>query len=269
MPVADLHVHTTASDGTMALSDVPRAATLAELDVVAITDHDLIHPGLAAPVTSHEDITFIRGIELRVDAGSFDIDLLGYAVTPTDSLVSTLDRIQQNRLERARAIVAAVEARLGVSLDIEYKSGVGRPHIARAIEASEAPYAYQDAFDELIGDDGPCFVRRAAIPSFDDGAKLLTDACAVVSLAHPFRYPHPEKALDLAVSLDAIEAYYPYDRPVDDALVWEAVEEHDLLVTGGSDAHIDVLGKETLSGTELDRFCQRLSGSEPSTAREA
>ncbi|WP_338726695.1 PHP domain-containing protein [Haladaptatus sp. DJG-WS-42] len=268
MPVADLHVHTTASDGTMALDDVPRAATLAELDVVAITDHDLIHPGLSAPVTRREDITFIRGIELRVDAGSFDIDLLGYAVEPTDALVSTLETIQQNRLERAKEIVAAVEARLGVSLDIAYTSGVGRPHIARAIEASDAPYAYQDAFDDLIGDDGPCFVRRAAIPSFEAGARLLKDACAVVSLAHPFRYPHPEKALTLAASLDAVEAYYPYDRPVDDALLWEAVEAHDLLVTGGSDAHIDVLGKETVSGAELDRLCQRLSGSEPSTASE-
>ncbi|MFC6731331.1 PHP domain-containing protein [Haladaptatus sp. DYSN1] len=262
MSVADLHAHTTASDGTMTLADVPQVAARADLDAVAITDHDTIHPGLPAPVTTHDGLTLIRGIELRVDTGGFDIDLLGYGVRETDALATTLDRIQQNRLERAREMVAAVESTLSVSLDIEYKPGIGRPHIARAIEASDAPYAYQDAFDELIGDDGPCFVRRAAIPSFEEGARLLSEACPVVSLAHPYRYPHPEKAIELAAELDAIEAYYPYARPVDDASLWEAVSAYDLLVTGGSDAHIDVLGEVTLSGAEYERFSQRLTASE-------
>ncbi|WP_129114190.1 PHP domain-containing protein [Halegenticoccus tardaugens] len=252
-PVADLHVHTTASDGRLTLSEVPAAARTAGIDSVAITDHDRVHPGLDAPVRRLDGVTVVRGIELRVDAGergAGEVDLLGYGVRRTAALATELDRIQRNRVERGREIVARVEAHLGVDLDVEAREGIGRPHVARAVEASDAPYDYQDAFDDLIGDDGPCYVPRR-IPSFERGVKLLSEACSVVSLAHPFRYADPDAALALTAHLDAVERYYPYERPVDPGPIDAIIEEHGLLATGGSDAHGRTLG---LAGPPADAF---------------
>jgi hypothetical protein len=261
--VADLHVHTTASDGRLSLGAVPAATTAAGLEAVALTDHDRYHERLDAPVVEWEGVTVVRGIELRVAAGDQRLDLLGYAVDPTPALEAELDRIQRDRIRRARAIVDRVEDHLGVSLDIEPHEGVGRPHVARAIEESDAPYGYQDAFDRLIGDDGPCYVARE-IPDVATGVELLADSCALVSLAHPLRYDDPAAALEVAAAhdLDAIERNYPYDGDVDLALVDRFVERHDLLVTGGSDAHGREIGAAGLSRTDYERVAARLPSPE-------
>lgn len=247
--VADLHVHTTASDGRMELDEVPTAARAAALETVAVTDHDRIHPGLTEPVTRVDGVRVVRGIELRVDDGDQRLDLLGYGVRETPALVGELDRLQRDRRERAASIVDRVEAHTGVDLDFDVHDGVGRPHIARAIAESDAPYDYRGAFAELIGSACPCYVARELTPA-ERGVVLLKDACAVVGLAHPFRYPDVDTALEFARDLDAVERFYPYGRAVDDDLIERVAREADLLLTGGSDAHDDRLG---LAGLDADR----------------
>jgi predicted metal-dependent phosphoesterase TrpH len=257
MVVADLHVHTTRSDGTLSLDAVPEAARRAGVEVVALTDHDRTQPALDAPVTERDGITVIHGIELRVDAGDLRVDLLGYGVDPTPALTDLVEAIQRNRAERGRAIVECVEDRLGVTLDVEPRPGLGRPHIAQAIAASPADYDYQGAFEHLIGGDCPCYVARD-IPTFERGREVLADACGVVGLAHPLRYGDPAAALDLTADLDAVERYYPYGRETDPGPVERAVETHDLLVTGGSDAHDETLGLAGLDRGATERVLAAL-----------
>jgi len=261
MTYADLHVHTTASDGELTPDRLPEAAHEAGVEVVAVTDHDRLHPALDRPVTTRDGVTVLRGIELRVEApGGQRVDLLGYGARATDGLDAETDRLQRDRIERGRAIVDAVEDRTGVELDIEIHEGVGRPHIARAIDASpDLPYDYQAAFDELIGNDCPCYVARS-IPSFERGRRLLDDACGLVGLAHPLRYGDPAAALGLTSELDAVERHYPYGRPVDPAPVDRAIREHDLIATGGSDAHGDELGLAGLSASEYRPVADAVEG---------
>jgi len=253
MVVADLHVHTTNSDGALTLETLPAAADGAGVEVVAVTDHDRYHPDIEGPVAEVGGTTVIHGIELRVDAGDQRLDLLGYGVERTDDLSALTDRLQRDRIDRARRIVDAVEAETGAELSVAFEPGVGRPHIARAIDESDAPYDYRGAFAELIGDDGPCFVPRE-IPGFEEGRAVLREACAVVGLAHPFRYGDPAAALDRAAVLDAVEIPYPYEHDVDREPARRVAEEHDLLVTGGSDAHGEELGLAGLDPEAYRRF---------------
>ncbi len=266
---ADLHVHTTNSDGEMSLSEVPEAARDAGVSVVAITDHDRLHPELPTPVTAFEGVTVVHGIELRVEPRNADyeseydgerVDLLGYGATPTPDLVDELDRIQQDRKDRGRAIIENVEDHLGVDLGLEAREGLGRPHVARAVvDHPETAYdEIGDVFDDLIADGGPCFVARE-VTSFERGVDLLSDACGLVGLAHPYRYDDSEAALELTRHLDAVERYYPYDREVDPRPVERAIAEHDLVPTGGSDAHDDVLGLAGLSRPEYRHFRSSVS----------
>lgn len=249
MVYADLHIHTTNSDGSLTLAEVPAAAQDAGLGAVAITDHDRLHPDLEGPVTTMDGVEVVHGIELRVDAGDQRLDLLGYGVTRTDALERETQRLQDDRVERARRIVGRVEDVLGVRLDVPLEPGVGRPHVARAVVAHpQTEYeALGPVFDDLIGDDGPCYVARQ-VPDFETGHDLLRDACGLVGLAHPLRYPDPDSALERCAGLDAVEKHYPYDRPVgqdptDAGRVDDAIERFDLLALGGSDAHDRDLGK--------------------------
>ncbi len=259
MPVADLHVHTTNSDGRMELGEVPEAARIAGVEVVAITDHERLHPDLDTPCDSLDGLSIVHSIELRVETDTGQVDLLGYGVEPTTELRRELDRLQADRIDRGRAIIDCVEDRLDCDLDIEPAEGIGRPHIARAIAESDVGYDYQGAFEEVIGRGCPCFVARN-LPDFECGASLLAESCGLVSLAHPLRYGDPETALRLTESeyVDGVERYYDYGRAVDCSPVERAIERHNLIPTGGSDAHDDTLGRAGLDSEDYRVFCERL-----------
>lgn len=254
MVVADLHVHTTNSDGEMELTEVPRVATDAGVSVVCITDHDRSNPELSTPVTHVGGVTVIHGIELRVDVGEYRVDLLGYGLSPTDALEQEVDRLQTNRVERGREIVERIEDRLGVTLDVDLSAGIGRPHIARATAAA-TDYEYGEVFEELIGNDCPCYVPRE-VTDLETGLDLLADACGLVGLAHPFRYPDPEAALELCAheAIGAAERWYPYGHEVDTGLLDRTIERYDLVPTGGSDAHDHTLGQAGLDRAAYRRF---------------
>ncbi|WP_435100511.1 PHP domain-containing protein [Halorubrum sp. N11] len=258
--VADLHAHTTVSDGTMTADELVDVARDAGLDWVAITDHDRVHPDVGAPVVERDGVRVVRGIELRVDAGFERLDLLGYGVEHTDALDVEIDRLQADREQRGAAIVDCVEDRLGVDLGIEPRPGLGRPHIARAIDESSTPYDYADAFDGLIGHDDPCYVARE-VTELERGVELLRDACAIVGLAHPFRYDDVDAALNVARDLDAVERFYPYGRAVDDAKVERVAAESDLLLTGGTDAHERTLAEAGLPAEAFAPVRDRLPNS--------
>jgi predicted metal-dependent phosphoesterase TrpH len=255
--VADLHVHTPVSDGRLALDDLPAAARAAGVGTVAVTDHDRLHPDLDAPVTVRDGVRVVHGIELQVEAATERVDLLGYGVEETTELQAELDRLQADRVDRARRMTARVEDRLGVDLNVAFEPGVGRPHVARAIDESDADCDYDGAFERVIGNDDPCYVARE-VPSVDRGLALLTESCPVVSLAHPFRYAEPDAALDLAPDLDAVERYYPYGAPVDASRLDATIERHGLLATGGSDAHDRRLGLAGLEPAGAARIASRL-----------
>lgn len=258
MVVADLHVHTTNSDGKLALADVPGAANRAGLGAVAVTDHDRLNDDIPDPVVSVDGVTLIHGIELRVESGEQRVDLLGYGVRATDALEEEIERIQANRIERGRKILDCVEDRLGVALDADPGEGFGRPHVARAVaDHPKTGYDYLAVFDELIGEDGPCYVARD-VPSFERGRDLLSEACGLVALAHPLRYDDPERALSRCGELSGVELHYPYEGNVDTGPVERAIAEHDLIPTGGSDAHEETLGGTGLSSEEYDRVRERL-----------
>lgn len=260
MVYADLHVHTTRSDGSLAPDAVAETARDSGLSAVAITDHERLPP-LSAPVAERDGVTVIGGCELRVEPENGErVDLLGYGVEPTEALESTIEEIQCDRRERGRRMVERVEDEVGIELDLSVETGIGRPNVARAIANHPGTeLGYQDAFDELIGDDGPCYVPRT-IPSFERGVAVLDEACGVVGLAHPLRYDDPAAALELTAELDAVEREYAYGRPVDLDPVDRAIEANDLLATGGSDAHEpEAVGTVGVDRTTFERVVERLT----------
>ena len=189
---ADLHSHSTVSDGTGPPAEVMRRASAAGLDVIALTDHDTVaghgrHAGALPP-----GLTLLPGMELSCRLEGHSVHLLGYLFDPADERPGRRDapEIRESRLHRARAMVnrsAALGAPVTWEQVSEIAAGgvVGRPHIARALVAAGVVPTFEDAFTpEWIGPGGRAHVARYALDPVK-AVRLIRAAGGVAVLAHP------------------------------------------------------------------------------------
>ena len=171
---ADLHVHSSASDGTDPPAEVMRRAARAGLDVVALTDHDTVaghaEARQALARSPAGSLTLLPGMELSCRLDGRSMHLLAYLFDPDHpELAAELVRIRDDRVLRARAMVDRL-ADLGVDISWDQVAAiagpavVGRPHIARAMAASGAIASPREAFTrDWIADGGRAYVGRYAL----------------------------------------------------------------------------------------------------------
>lgn len=240
----DLHVHTTASDGVLAPSDVVRAAIAAGVDVIAITDHDTI-AGIdeALAASSESALRVVPGVELSVEeAASSDVHLLGFMIDHTDAeLVATLSGLREARAVRARSMVEAL-AEAGYSIDygtvaaLAGAGSIGRVHVARALVAAGSVDTVEDAFRLLIGAGAPFHVRKQTLA----GARAIAaihGAGGVAVLAHPGVSGEAALTSLVDAGLDGIEAFHAEHTARQRQHFASLAARLGLLVTGGSDFH--------------------------------
>lgn len=296
----DLHVHSSASDGTDAPADVIRRAVTAELDILALTDHDtqagIAEAGAALPV----GFTLVPGMELSCALdhylaekagvaevaeaaggsrypGQRSVHLLAFLFNPSDlALSQETERIRDDRVYRAKGMVAKLQE-LGANVTWEQVTRiaggavVGRPHIARAMAEAGVVATPKDAFTaEWIDDGGRAFVDRYAIP-LDRAVALVRAAGGVPVLAHPrspgYEVPDEVIARLAAMGLHGLEVHHP-DHPDTERLRLAALaKDLGLLVTGGSDDHGAFnnagLGRETTPAESYERILALATGDDP------
>lgn len=243
-PRADLHTHTTASDGRLSPPGLVEKAALRGLAALSITDHDTIAAYPTARLAAERyGIELIPGVELSAPIEGHDVHLLGYGFDLAHAgLRAHLARYRTQRLERAEEMVARLGA-LGapVALDrvltLAGGGAVGRPHVARALLEAGHVETVQDAFVRFLGDGGPAAVPKGTA-SPEELIALVHDAGGVCVLAHPGAWITPDVfARLLAAGLDGVEVIHPAH---DEVLVeyWRIVaRRHGLIETGGSDYH--------------------------------
>lgn len=241
----DLHAHTTASDGTAAPEDVVRDALAAGVDVLAITDHDSvdgIDPAVAA--ASGTALVVVPGVELSAEVGTAtDVHILGYFIDHrSPALLAELERLRLARLDRARLMVAALaEAGYDLTLDdvlVHARAGaVGRSHVARALTDAGCVESVEHAFRDLIGRDGPFFVRKRLL-SGERAVAVIREAGGVAVIAHPgvTRADQVIPSL-IAAGMGGIEAYHAEHTRSDRDRYAAMARRLGLVATGGSDHH--------------------------------
>lgn len=257
--VADLHMHTVASDGTCSVADRVEQARERDLAAIAITDHDVIAGDVTGRVADVDGVELIAGVEVRADVRDTKVELLGYYVDPADDrLGELLERVRGFRRDRNRRMIERL--REVTALDRSYEevratadSILGRPHVADVLVEEGIVDSVGGAFDRYLGSDGEAFVPMERAPA-TEVLDVLRGAGGVVSLAHPGRVRTDD--IDGIVAdlvgdgLDAIEVAYPYDEAPSEGYAGLGVEEatalaaeQDLLHTGGSDCHGPGSGK--------------------------
>jgi len=249
---ADLHVHSSASDGTDPPAEVMRRAARAVLDVVALTDHDTV-AGHAEARAAAGPVTLLPGMELSCRLDGRSLHLLAYLFDPDQpGLAAELARIRDDRVLRARAMVDKL-ADLGVDISWEQVAAiageavVGRPHIARAMAASGAIAAPREAFTrDWIADGGRAYVGRYALDPAH-AIRLVRAAGGVAVLAHP-RAGRDTMVSDeqiaglAAVGLAGVEVFHPDHPDAERARLLALAHDLDLVATGGSDDHGSLTG---------------------------
>ncbi len=273
---ADLHFHSTVSDGAESPAALAARAVDAGLAVAALTDHDAVH-GVAAFVAAAAGTGLVAagGTELSVDDGGEDIHLLGLFVDAAEpALVATLARFREVRDRRGEAIVGRL-GELGVPLDIAAlraevgEGALGRPHVARALVAKGVVASVEEAFRKFLGDGAPAFVPKAKW-GLAEAIGTVRRAGGLAVLAHPVWYRDAaglrRRGRDLG--LDGVEVFHPDCDGREASLLREA-RDLDLLVTAGSDFHASD-GTRTLGERRLaEPLWERLARAATERRRDA
>lgn len=255
MPPIDLHVHTTASDGTQSPAEIIAGAMQLGLGAIAITDHDAIAGSREALLGGiPAGLGFLTGVELSADPppsypGPGSIHILGYAIRLDDpELNQTLEKLQDARKDRNPEILRRLE-RLGISIrleevELEAEGGQpGRPHIARLMVKKGAVASIDEAFDRYLGNRRPAYVDKFRIET-GRAIALINAAGGIPVLAHPGLLElENDEQLDeilqetIAMGLKGMEVYFS-DHSADQTRRYAALaRRHRLLMTGGSDYH--------------------------------
>ena len=239
---ADLHIHTSYSDGAFSPAEVIRLAREAELSAIAITDHDTME-GLS-DLPENPGIRVIPGIERKADWRGTEIHILGY--NADWEALRRFPRVERERLERNRKMVELLRSD-GVDITMEElyatkKGVVGRPHLgALLVQKGYFPDVHT-AFNEWLSEGKPYFVpiEWQTVPEI--AGELLSSGARVV-LAHPLQYKLSDEDLRALVRLCAdsgfigMETVYSGYTAEETAYLLALAEEFGLLPSGGSDFH--------------------------------
>ncbi len=251
----DLHIHSTASDGSLSPAEILTLAQDLKLGAVAITDHDTIDGSKGAIAFGiPPSIQFLTGVEISASpppsfpcSGSFHI--LGYAINLDDpTLNDTLSLLQESRKNRNPKILTLL-SKMSIRLTLEeIRAGVGecqmgRPHIAQMMVKRGYVRSIDEAFDKYLGRGKPAYVDKYRIDC-SQAIEIIINAGGIPVLAHPIllQMEHEKSIEDLVITLKkmglkGIEVYYPEHTSALVSNYTEIANRHNLLMTGGTDFH--------------------------------
>lgn len=257
---ADLHMHTTASDGSDSVEERVSQADEEGLDVIALTDHDAINAELNERFYVDEEtgVTVVTGAEIKCEVQDTGIEILSYFLDPESEEVNNLlERNSDLRDQHIRDMIGNLNEELDYNLTVDevfehVEGNPGRPHIARALaEAEEVEDAgvEDDAFELYIGEDCPAYIPTPK----QDAEKVINTVLeegGVPVLAHPGRDLERAEAEEIVgelvdYGLQGIEVMYSWDHKrqnsyeihFGETLSEDLADEYGLLRTGGSDCH--------------------------------
>ena len=265
----DLHLHTTASDGSDSPLSLIEKAKKAGISVMAITDHDTIS-GLA-DIGDPDGITVVRGIEFSCHSEVLDFDchILGYGFDPENtSILRAIEHGRQMRLFKLGKRIEYLDSEFGIKLtneeitELRSFNSVAKPHIARILMRRGLAVSVADAIDK--------YLKGAKFPDDRIDAReaidAIHDAGGVSVYAHPLGGERERRLTPCEVferisalktlGIDGIEACYSRYNEEERTLLIKIAREHELLVSAGSDYHGENktvrLGELSVDGSQVN-----------------
>ena len=247
--IIDMHVHSTASDGTFSPSALLAEAKKAGLSAMALTDHDTMDGMKEAAAAAEElGIELIPGVEISTEYQGCEVHVLGFYVSPEyPKLKAMLEEFRDFRATRNVRMVERLQEE-GFSITMEAlnemfpDSVLTRAHMAGYLcETGQLPDK-RTAFAKYLGENCCCYIDRPKISPVE-AVILIREAGGLAVLAHPVLYHLPEEDLRQMIlemkeaGMCGLEAVYSENSADDEVHMRGLAEEFGLLVTGGSDFH--------------------------------
>jgi len=261
---ADLHFHSTFSDGKFTPEFLADYLNKNNISIAALTDHDTIN-GFDEFQKYFQGIA-ITGVELSACFRNEDVHILGYGFDPkNEDILFNLNKYQNYRKKRIYTICEKLN---GLKIKILPETifnmvgsdtALGRPHVAQALINAGFVNSMREAFIEYIGYECPAYVPKEKM-TLDQAIKLIHNADGIAILAHPGLYKN-DYILEEIVTypIDGIELYHSSNGKNMMSGILNIVEKFDLIVTGGSDFHqLNWQGKNLLGelGIDHDRWVE-------------
>jgi predicted metal-dependent phosphoesterase TrpH len=270
---ADLHTHTNFSDGMFSPDELILKAKNAGLKYISVTDHDNVEAvDEAVEFGRGHYIDVIPGAEISAEHNGKETHILAYFIDhKNEELLGYLKGFRKERLKRAEKIVSKLNE-LGFPLKIDDvlskvkgNASIGRPHIAIALLEANLVNNYFDAFNRLIGDDKPAYVKKPNI-SAKEAIGLINRCGGLSFIAHPGKNLRDSNTLFelIEFGIDGIEVIHPSHTEYDTSYFQDIAGQYFLLESGGSDFHggrindESVLGKYCISESKINAMKNRL-----------
>ena len=243
----DLHVHTTASDGTELPRKTVELAARSGLKAIAITDHDTVLGCREAMAAGEElGVQVVPGIEFGTKYG-IAVHMLGYYLDLEAPALTEMTRsIVEDRDQRNEKTVKLMQENgIDVSyaqLKERYGEVIGRPHFAHVLMEAGLAVDVQDAFARLLGK-GMKYHQYRHTLEIHEVIECIVNSGGVAVLAHPFQYKKNDAELReliehcMQFGLKGMECRYSGYTPEQTSYLEALAEEYGLIKTGGSDFH--------------------------------
>jgi predicted metal-dependent phosphoesterase TrpH len=255
---ADLHLHTSFSDGTYSPEELAGHGHRVGLSAMALTDHDTLE-GCARMATAcaNGGIEFVPGVELTAEHEGTELHLLGYFMDILHPrLLKEIEVFQGVRQNRIREMVARLNE-LGMPLRPEAVFALancrapGRPHVARALVQAGLCRSLDEAFLRFLRKDRPAWVPKHKM-SATQAIALIHEAGGLAVMAHPGLNRSDRIIPDLvAAGMDGLECFHSKHSTAVAEHYLMLADQHHLLVTGGSDCHGMNKGQPLIGSVKL------------------
>lgn len=248
MKTADMHTHSTYSDGSMTPAEVVKRAAALGLGAIALTDHDTVG-GIAEALEEalKAGLEVMPGVEISTDFNP-EMHILGY-FNKNDymRIEAALNIVRENREKRNERIIEKLN-KLGYAITAQdakryaKQSITARVHIAEALFEKGYTKSIDEGFEKLIGDGRPAYVKRAKITP-QEGMMMISQAGGIPVIAHPRNLGIGMVQFEKTVAelklngLKGIEVFYADNSRYEDAQYLSVAKRYGLLATGGSDFH--------------------------------
>jgi predicted metal-dependent phosphoesterase TrpH len=193
---ADLHCHSTVSDGLLSPAEVVRRAQENGVELLALTDHDELG-GLAEARAMADEVglPFVDGVEISISWGDDQtVHILGLAVDPANAeLREGLSRVRSGRDARAGRMAAELDkagihgAYEGALRHAGNPALVSRSHFARYIVEQGHVKDVKSVFDHWLAKGKPGYVEHSWA-TLEDALRWIVGAGGTAVIAHPGRY---------------------------------------------------------------------------------
>lgn len=250
---ADLHCHTTCSDGSLTPEELVRHAKEIGLSGLSITDHDSVEAFVTAlPLAKQLGLPMISGVEFSTVHHGTSIHILGYCFELHHPVIKEFcEKHKERRLDRNRAILKKLGEHNMTITEADIEAGtredvlktnrtIGRPHIALAMVKKGYVDSVQEAFKKYLAEGKSCYAQGESFTT-QESVDIIHKAKGLAIIAHPHLIDDiPTLRQMLEMNFDGLECYYAR-FPLEQQERWiEIAKKRNLMVTGGSDFHGDI-----------------------------